>query len=504
MLAARDASGSVPLRQARSSQDSLIISTCAQLPEGSHDAEDISAGSFKYGWHASPRPFTPNKPLGDMHPTCHRQQPVSLPSSKATSPRSPTVRQGLVAELDAAQQHLAAMVSPLAPVPEHAGRGKGRPGMQQEERRHSMEERTRGRRSMDARRSSIEQPRRHSIDSHKVGGDLLRSCACDVCTGNWHSTWKPAVSMCRCACGPAAVCVHVLLMQLDASRSSDHLPLCPLCQVQQEHAGHGRRSLDLQPGRADAHNSWTRKEQPASAQKGGQRTRSSRQQAGSNSHKKPAQPGMPDSWHVVHHHHGHAGSQQQGRSVTPKAAAAQASKAKAMADGNMFDALGSETESICSRASSRSSSDSLRSHGSGASRGSRRSHGSSKGSPAASPITEAAAAAAASAAVAGLAPASSGPSPKPPRTRSGSSAADSEAAAGNMARLMANLLGPSMPAAPQPAAVAPLELWSASAAPEPVVPAGGATLKETRWVCCRCAVTCSSGCCCCCCVLLFS
>lgn len=250
-------------------------------------------------------------------------------------------------------------------------------------------------------------------------------------------------------------------------------------QGQQEHGSTGRRSLDLQPGRADAHDSWTRKEQPAGTQKGGQRKKSSRQQAGAASHNKPAQAGLPDSWHVVHHHHnGH------GHSGTPKAAAAaQASKAKATADGNMFDALGSETESICSRTSSRSSPDSLRSHGSGASRGSRRSHGSSKGSSAAaSPTTAAAAAAAASAAVAGLAPASSGPSPKPPRA---SSAADSGAAAGNMARLMANLLGPSMPApaAAQSAAVSPLELWSGSAAPEPAVPAGGASLKETRWVC---------------------
>mmetsp|Transcript_6811 Transcript_6811/g.16345 ORF Transcript_6811/g.16345 Transcript_6811/m.16345 type:complete len:435 (-) Transcript_6811:975-2279(-) len=59
VLAARDGTGVIPLFEARTSKDSLVVSSSSEFLEGAKDKITFEPGFFKYGWHAPPRRFDP-------------------------------------------------------------------------------------------------------------------------------------------------------------------------------------------------------------------------------------------------------------------------------------------------------------------------------------------------------------------------------------------------------------------------------------------------------------
>ena len=58
MLAARGASGTFDLWQARGSDACLCVGSGDCMPEGCHTKLEIQPGHFKYGWYADPQRFT--------------------------------------------------------------------------------------------------------------------------------------------------------------------------------------------------------------------------------------------------------------------------------------------------------------------------------------------------------------------------------------------------------------------------------------------------------------
>mmetsp|Transcript_9658 Transcript_9658/g.23980 ORF Transcript_9658/g.23980 Transcript_9658/m.23980 type:complete len:400 (-) Transcript_9658:1135-2334(-) len=64
VLAARDGGGSIPLLQAHTQRDSLVIASRPDLVQGCKEVIDFQPGFFKYGWHAEPRRADPAELTG--------------------------------------------------------------------------------------------------------------------------------------------------------------------------------------------------------------------------------------------------------------------------------------------------------------------------------------------------------------------------------------------------------------------------------------------------------